>query len=115
MRVDKKMCKVIADLEFLIGSECYNPKSYDGWNDIEGCAFRYPVNIPKKDGEYAKVRSNANQSASLNSQYISPASISHMKYQFGSNELFIGNGLISVLNYLEERYNIDFNELEEQK
>ena len=34
MKLTKKMFKVMADLEYLIGSECYNPDSYDGWNDM---------------------------------------------------------------------------------
>ena len=38
-----------------------------------------------------------------------------MKYKFGSNELFIGMGLIEVLEYLEKRYNIDFNEMERNR
>ena len=41
--------------------------------------------------------------------------IKYMKYKFGSNELFIGRGLIRVMNYLEEYYNIDFAELERRK
>lgn len=36
-----------------------------------------------------------------------------MKYKFGSNHLFIGEGLINVLTMMEERYGINFNELEE--
>ena len=37
-----------------------------------------------------------------------------MKYKFGSNELFIGQGFIKIMEYLELRYGIDFNELETQ-
>lgn len=40
MKLNNKMSSVIADLEQLIGSECYNPNSYDGWNDVDGCEFR---------------------------------------------------------------------------
>ena len=29
-----------------------------------------------------------------------------MKYRFGSNELFIGQGIIKAMTYLEERYGI---------
>jgi len=38
-----------------------------------------------------------------------------MKYKFGVNELFIGMGLINVLEYLEDRYDLDFNELEKNR
>ena len=35
-----------------------------------------------------------------------------MKYKFGSNELYIGKGIIGILEYLEKRYGLDFNQLE---
>lgn len=112
MKLDKQMCALIADLEFIIGSECYNPNSYDGWNNIEGCAFRYPINIPNSKGNYIKIKTNINKTLFINEDVITPNAISHMKYKFGSNELHIGRGIIKLLESLEERYNIDFNELE---
>lgn len=42
-------------------------------------------------------------------------SIPYIKYKFGANELYIGKGLISVLNYLEQKYDIDFNALAKKK
>ena len=56
MKVTKKMCKVIADIEYIIGSECYNPNSYDGWNmtlkvvisDIPFHFLKEMVNIQKQ-------------------------------------------------------------------
>lgn len=117
MRLTKKICKMIAELEYLIGSECYNPNSYDGWNDIEGCDFRYPINVPhpKCDGEYIKIRGKICDSIMINPKDISPSLVSYMKYKFGSNELYIGQGLIGILEYLEDRYELDFNELEKNR
>ncbi len=112
MKLTKEMCKVIADMEYLIGSECYNPNSYDGWNDIEGCDYRYPINVPSSSGNYIKIRNNINSSPLINSDDITKSAVSFMKYKFGTNELFIGKGLQNVLNYLEKRYNLNFNELE---
>lgn len=112
MKLDKRMSKIIAELEFLIGSECYNPSSYDGWNDIEGCDFRYPVNVPMKDGKYIKIRRNINETSLITPKDITPTAVTYMKYCFGANELFIGKGLLKVMNYLEDRYGLDFNELE---
>ena len=112
MKVTKKMCKVIADIEHIIGSECYNPNSYDGWNDIEGCDFRYPISFPEGDGEYAKTRSHIFESYEIDKDKITPENMKYMKYKFGSNELFIGQGIIETLEYLEERYGLNFNELE---
>lgn len=115
MELTKEMCKVIADLEFLIGSECYNPNSYDGWNDIEGCDFRYPISFPDKKGEYKKIRMNINRSIMVDDEDITKSSVTYMKYKFGTNELFVGKGIISILKYLENRYGIDFNELEQNR
>lgn len=115
MEISKDICKVIADIEFKIGSQCYNPSSYDGWNDVEGCEFRYPINMPNKSGEYTKIRLNINQSRFIKDDDISAQTIPFMKYKFGANELYIGKGIIQVLEYLEKRYDLDFNELENKK
>ena len=115
MKLTKGICKLIGDLEYMIGSECYNPSSYDGWNDVEGCDFRYPVNVPNGDGEYQKVKRNINESSLIDSKDINKDTIPYIKYKFGANELYIGRGLINVLNYLEQKYDIDFNALEKKK
>lgn len=112
MELNKKMCFVIADLEYEIGLNCYNPNSYDGWNDVEGCEFRYPINIRNQNDEFVKVRSNINNSTLIDKDEITSEAIKYMKYKLGANELFIGLGIINVLKYLENRYNLDFNELE---
>lgn len=112
MKLTKEMCEVIADLEYEVGSQCYNPKSYDGWNDIEGCEFRYPVNFPSQNGELIKARSNVNRLTKYANEETSPATIRGLKYKFGANELYVGKGLINVLEYLEARYNLDFESLE---
>jgi len=114
MKLNKKICGVIADLEQIIGSECYNPNSYDGWNDVEGCNFRYPISVPKGNGEFTKIRTNINTSILIAQKDITPDTMKYMKYKFGSNELFIGLGLVKALDYLEERYGIDFSALEKQ-
>ena len=115
MKLNKKLCTVIADLEHIIGSECYNPNSYDGWNDIEGCDFRYPISFPIGDGEYLKTRVNINETTLIDKKNITPNNMKYIKYKFGSNELFIGLGIIKTLEYLEKRYNLNFNELENNK
>ena len=112
--MDKSIIRLIGEIEHIIGSEFYNPNSYDGWNDIEGCTFRYPINVPDKDGKYAKIRTNINTTALLDQNEITENSVSNMKYKLGSNQLYIGRGIIKTLRYLEDRYNIDFNEMEKQ-
>lgn len=112
MKLNKDLCELIAELEYIVGSECYNPNSYDGWNDVEGCSFLYPINVPNSEGKYEKTRSNINIIYKYYPDKISPDSITYMKYKFGSNELYIGKGIIGILEYLEKRYGLDFNQLE---
>lgn len=112
MKLTNEMAKIVAEAEFLIGSECYNPNSYDGWNDVEGCDFRYPINLPDDNGNYKKIRGNLNKSYLVAPEDITPSSVTFMKYKFGSNELYIGKGILKVMEFLENRYGIDFNELE---
>ena len=114
MKLDEKMSKVVADLEYCVGSECYNPNSYDGWNDIEGCDFRYPINFPNEKGDYKKIRGNLVETPFLEEEDINPNTVTFMKYKFGSNHLYIGQGIINIMSYLEERYHLDFNKLEDE-
>ena len=115
MKLDKKICKMIADLEFLIGSECYNPHSYNGWNGMYGCGFRYPIKFPLSENNYTSVSGHIKMDFVVEQKDITPDAVKHMKYKFGANELFIGMGIINVLEYLEDRYDLDFNELEKNR
>ena len=38
-----------------------------------------------------------------------------MKYKFGSNHLYIGLGIAELMTALEERYGLDFEQLENKK
>ena len=49
MKVTPEIAALIAQLEYEIGRECYNPNSYDGYTGVEGAAFRYPVTIYQDD------------------------------------------------------------------
>ena len=119
MKITNEIAELICNLEFLIGSECYNPNSYDGWTGDEGRDFRYPVYIyPNEDADDPiKIKGNVASSPTYKSYdgKLNEDNIRSMKYKFGSNHLFIGTGLINVLNYLEEKYDIDFNELEKKQ
>ena len=46
---------------------------------------------------------------------ISSETISRMKYRFGSNEMYIGKGIIRLLEFLEKRYGIDFSKVNQQE
>ena len=114
MKLNKTLFNLIAEIEFLIGSECYNPNAYDGWAEVEGREFRYPVNIKDQNGKIVKIRTKINSTALLSEEDITTEAIKYMKYKFGTNELFVGLSIIHILEFLENRYGFDFNELENQ-
>ncbi len=103
MKLTKNSIRLICELEKIIGGECYNPNSFDGWTLEEGCSFRYPVTYTGKDGEEHKTR--------IRIQDVDKNGINSIRYKFGSNNLFIGSGLFKVLQYLENRYDLSFDEL----
>lgn len=113
MKLTRSMIDLVCDLEYLVGDECYNPNSYDGWTGDEGCSFRYPVyfRADKDSDELTKTRMNIREKCPT----IPKESIGTVKYKFGSNHLFIGNGIVNILNELEKRYNLNFNELEKNR
>ena len=103
MKLTKKTIQLICNLERLIGEECYNPNSFDGWTLEEGREFRYPVTYTDKDGNPSKSWSTL--------KGLDKKSVGTMHYKFGSNNLFIGIGLQNVLEYLEKNYDLDFDVL----
>lgn len=115
MEITKDMQKVVADLEYLIGSECYNPNSYDGWTHIEGRAYRYPIWITSKDGKEFRIKNNVLNHLYLTEEDLSNESIEFMRYKFGSNILFVGKAIKNILKYLEDRYDLDFVGMEENR
>lgn len=111
MKLNKDTMKIISDMEHIIGSQCYNPNSYNGWTGEEGCSYRYPVYSAQRDGDNKYVaEKHWGKIENLESENIGT-----IKYKFGSNHLYIGDGLQEILEYLEERYKIDFSELEARK
>ncbi len=109
MNIDKKSKELISDIEYIIGSQCYNPDSYNGYTGEEGLEYRYPASYRKnkKDKNLYKADSDIKE--------LSEKQIRTVQYVFGANQLFIGEGIIKVLEELEKRYDIDFNELEKKR
>ncbi len=105
MNRTQNIADLVSELEYRIADTCYNPNSYDGYTGEEGCEYRYPVCVyqDKKLNKYYGTIKN-----------LKPNEIGTIKYKFGSNHLFIGDGLIQVLEYLEKRYNLDFDKLEQK-
>lgn len=107
MELTKKTIKLVCELEYIIGDECYNPNSFDGWTLEEGRAFRYPVTYNDECNIERKIRYKV--------ENIDEEQINTMRYKFGSNNLFIGSAIVKVLQYLEDEYNLDFDELVKNK
>ncbi len=112
MIVDKKIAKLVCELEYRIGRHTYNPNSYNGWTGESGCGYRYPIYYCKNKEDF--------ENRELTKDYIiirelDPEYIQTMKYKFGSNHLYIGDGIVDALKFLEEKYDINFNELEQKK
>ena len=102
MKIDKNIMELIFELEYIIGNRCYNPHSYDGYSREQGKQFRYPV---WADGRkfYGVIAG------------VPPEKIGSIEYKLGANELMIGSALKRILEFLEERYDIDFNQLEKNR
>lgn len=107
MKLTKKSVGLICKLENIIGKQCYNPNSYDGYTMIEGLSYRYPVDYINKDGEHRRSK--------IVIPDIDKTMIGTMKYKFGSNHLYIGDGIVKCLEYLEEEFDINFDELLKEK
>ena len=103
MKLTKMTTDLICELEYIIGSQCYNPNSLNGYTLEEGCEFRYPVCYENKDGVDTKT--------SYKIRNIDKSKIDTIRYKFGSNHLYIGEAIIKVLDLLENKYDLDFNEL----
>lgn len=121
MELTKETAKLVCNLEFLIGECCENNNSYNAYTDEYGCVFRYPVwvlhtDIIEENGCEKEVDNSFKTSLNLAdlSNVVSIDDVRNIFYKFGSNELNIGIGLISVLEFLEKRYRFNFNELENQ-
>lgn len=54
MIVDKDTARLICKLEYELGSQTYNPHSYNGWTGEEGCGFKYPVKYCKNKNALIK-------------------------------------------------------------
>ena len=83
---------LISELEYIIGSECYNANQY-----------RYKLTY-KRNGEekelHGKYRLNVNEATAKQE-------IDSMYYEFGGNHLHVGRAIVRILDFLEKRYEMD--------
>jgi hypothetical protein len=118
MKINELTGEMIGKVEFIIGCECYNPNSFDGYTMEEGRDFRYPVTVPKYDEnnnvtEY-KVRGELLKEINYRFGNYGTDDLKNAKYKFGSNHLYICLGIQKALSFLEERYDLDFEVMEKK-
>lgn len=106
MKLTKKTAKLVCDLEYLIGTKCY--QTYNWYTGREGENYRYPVWAEINGRAYQKFHGNIKEECDT----IKANDVKSLRYKIGNNELDIGMGIIDILDFLEERYNINFTELE---
>ncbi len=103
MIITNETAQLISDLEEVIGNTCYNGDSYNGWTKEYGAHFRYPVTYIGNDGARYKTKGRKTN--------INLNRIEQMRYKFGANQLYIGRGIRNLLEELEDRFDIDFEDL----
>lgn len=104
MSMSQERAELIAKLEDIAAEWVYNKRNNYG----KGGFYHYPVAY--KDPRY-------NNSLFDGKDYypVTPETIESLRYEFGANKYFIGNALDAILDYLEKRYNIDFDALEDER
>ncbi len=111
--------KLLHELEYTIGSECYNISIQNfgsgGVWEGEGREFRYPVTFINKDGGKEKYRGKLpfTESSTGDKAYciLGEERFQSAYYAFGANNLHILRALSLCLKKLEERFDINFDEL----
>lgn len=107
MKLTKATTDLICELEYIIGNQCYNPNSLNGYTLEEGCEFRYPVSYENNEGDDTRTRSRIKN--------IDKSKMNTIRYKFGSNHLYIGVAILEVLERLGSKYGLDFNKLTKLK
>ncbi len=97
-----KRAKLLADLEQIVGDNCYNGHMQNwGPNGVQygdGRSFRYPLTTVDQEGNKSKFRSPAKS--------ITPEELSTGYYAFGANRLGIITALDEILRRLESDYDL---------
>lgn len=101
MSMTQERAELIAKLEDLSAVWVYNKSNNYG----KGGFYHYPVT-------YRNPACNNDLFDGRDGYPIMPETVDSLRYEFGANKYFIGSALDSVLDYLEKRYNLNFDQLE---
>ena len=112
MKISKVTSTLFVELEDIIGNSCYNTKSTTrrGLFYEVGRYIRFPVWIT---GVHNGEKYEDKWSFKL-FDTVPPDALASAKYKFGANHLLVGKVIEKLLTFLEERYNIDFDVLENE-
>ncbi len=98
-KITKSRAQLLARLEHIIGSNCYNGNIQNygpgGFYEGSGRDFRYPLTMIDENGDKIKRSYPATTD-------VSPQILSSGYYAFGANRLQIIHALNEVLEFLEE-------------
>ena len=115
--------KLLHEIEYEIGSECYNGNIQNfgpgGVWEGEGRDFRYPIRFTNSEGKREKYKGvlpyTKSSSGDLAYCVLGEERFSSAHYAFGANELYVLRGIKHALEKLESRFNINFDELLKQE
>ncbi len=118
-RRTKKFYKLLHEIEYTIGSQCYNSNIQNygpgGMLEGEGREFRYPIRYHNSDDLIKKYSSEFptkfNKKYELLKFVLNKSELNSAHYAFGANQLYVFRGLVDVLEKLEDRFDLDFDEL----
>lgn len=96
MEITEQTITLIEELEYIVAN-CYHNKQKRG-----GFYFRYPRRF-EMDGKVYESKAKGN---------ITERMLKTLRYETGANHLYIGKALIKLLEFLEDRYDLDFDDLE---
>lgn len=133
MEINDNIIELISELEYIIANSTIDNAAFIG-NGVttKGYFYRYPVWIStRKDSDKPNVKINGEHKVHNHKEFsgvyydenhnivhktrnVTPDEIKTMQYMFGKYRLLIGDGLTEILKFLENRYSINFNELEEK-
>ncbi len=94
---NERTMELIEELERIIGNHFHNKQKRGGFY------YRYPVHFEENGTTYKSTGKIYD---------LTPDNLHSVKYTMGANSLYIGDALLEVLDFLEERYNLDFDDLE---
>ncbi|WP_298433366.1 hypothetical protein [uncultured Jannaschia sp.] len=102
-RTTKKRAKLLAELEHLIGKNCYNGNIQNwgpgGVYEGEGRGFRYPLTMIDENGDKRRRKYPP-------ASDVPPEMLATGYYAFGANRLHIIDALDEVLRHLETDYGL---------